>query len=175
MKVISIKGRTMIYLFFMVIKFCWRAFLCLKFNLIAIANLGSGCVIETSNLDTDISEMNFVGCKGQTKSWNDVQTSENMQNLEFLPKNAFILCKLCQYQLCWLAKPCTWDGRMVGVIWVAGTRSKYIVDSCKWGLQVLCRPTFVRQHIIAWWCCLYQFAHCIRRWNIVIIHKQQYV
>ena len=90
MKVISIKGRTMIYLFFMVIKLCWQAFLCLKCNLIAIANLGSGCVIETSNLDTDISEMNFVGCKGQTKSWNDVQTSENMQNFELVPKNAFI-------------------------------------------------------------------------------------
>ena len=33
--------------------------------------------------------MNFVGCtKVQTKSWNDAQTSEN---IEFLPKNAFIL------------------------------------------------------------------------------------
>ena len=81
MKVISIKSGTMIYLFFMVIKFCWWAFLCLKCNLIAIAKLGSSCAIETSNLDTDISEMNF--------GWNDIQTSENMQNLEFLPKNAF--------------------------------------------------------------------------------------
>ena len=42
-------------------------------------------------INTDISEMNFVGCaKVQTKSWNDAQTSENVQNLEFLPKNAFI-------------------------------------------------------------------------------------
>ena len=67
MKVISIKGGTMSYLFFMVIKLCWQAFLCLKCNLIAIANLGSGYAIETSNLDTDISEMNFVGCKRSDK------------------------------------------------------------------------------------------------------------
>ena len=67
MKVISIKGGTMSYLFFMVIKLCWQAFLCLKCNLIAIANLGSGCAIETSNLDTDISEMNFVGFKRSDK------------------------------------------------------------------------------------------------------------
>ena len=36
------------YLFFMVIKFCWQEILCLKCNLlVAIANLGSGCAIET--------------------------------------------------------------------------------------------------------------------------------
>ena len=35
--------------------------------------------------------MNFVGCtKVQTKSGNDAQTSEIVQNLGFLPKNAFI-------------------------------------------------------------------------------------
>src|SRR6267154_553642 len=40
---------TMIYLFFMGIIFCWCEFLCN--HLIAIANLGSGCAIETSNLE----------------------------------------------------------------------------------------------------------------------------
>jgi hypothetical protein len=63
------KGKTMIYLFFMVIKFCWQEILFPKCNLkllVAIANLGSGCAIETSG---DKSEVNFVGCaKVQTKS-----------------------------------------------------------------------------------------------------------
>jgi hypothetical protein len=50
----STKGKTMIYLFFMVIKFCWWEILCLECNLlVAIANLGSGCAIETSNLEGD--------------------------------------------------------------------------------------------------------------------------
>jgi hypothetical protein len=39
--------------------------------------------------------MNFVGCaKVQTKNWNDAQTSENVQNLEFLLKNALISSNL---------------------------------------------------------------------------------
>ena len=74
------------------VKFCQLEILCLKCNLlVAFANLGSGCAIETSNLEGDIWEVTFVGCaKVQTKSWNDAQTFENGQNLEFLPKIAFI-------------------------------------------------------------------------------------
>ena len=38
------------------------------------------------------SEVNFIGhIKVQTKSWNDAQTSENVQNLDLLWKNAFIV------------------------------------------------------------------------------------
>jgi hypothetical protein len=53
-QIISTKGKTMIYLFFMVTKFCWWEFLFIKCNfLVAISNLGSGCAIETSNLEGD--------------------------------------------------------------------------------------------------------------------------
>ena len=53
-QVISTKGKTMIYLFFMVIKFCWQEILFLKCSfLVAIANLESGYAIKISNLEDD--------------------------------------------------------------------------------------------------------------------------